>query len=458
MEDEVVDPHLNLFRRYGLSFDSQEEENNVTHAFINTLRLSDPRVTRLVLTHLVQEIGSLAVDWSDIGWGLQRPPLSPSAFQNRVMLAISPDGYQRPGASDESGPEIKLAAQPNTEIAETDADSGVEGRGVPDAWIYTKRTSTLCISIEVKVRGGVDPLQIERHKRTHFRGEGITFENLDLRWRDLSRTLDDAYYEYPNQVLTEFLSFLSAEGLSATLCFDAATIHRAGGSLPEDCMLQVLDGVRSQLGLAEGEIVRAIRQVLVFRNFEAVGNIEMWLEGEPPHVNTYLSFGTAKAGAEYNRLRMPDQIERLLEGLAQEVVRRRFIEAARATGRPFFWTVYDRLIRAQYTDWTGRKHAEIEEILRTMDKAVPSDAATCFGEDQKIPCEELDRVRKGLGLLHRGGEIRSGPFQGYRLFARAYLGDLRVPAYDRSPSDVLPELVNQCVTWYRILRILSGED
>jgi hypothetical protein len=201
-------------------------------------------------------------------------------------------------------------------------------------------------------------------------------------------------------------------------------------------------------------------QVLVFGNFEAVGNVEVWLDGEPPHVNiiTLLSFGTAKAGAEYNRLSMPDQIERLLEMLGREVVRQRFIEAARATGRPFFWTVCDRLQRAQYADWTGRKHAEIEEILQAVGRAVPSDAATCFGEDQKIPCEELDRVRKGLGLLHRGGELRSGPFQGCRLFARAYLGELRVPAYDRSPSDVLPELVNQCVTWYRILRILSGED
>jgi hypothetical protein len=176
------------------------------------------------------------------------------------MLAISPDGCPRPGVSDESGPEIKLAAQLNTEIAGTDADPGIEGRGVPDAWIYTKQTSTLCICIEVKVRGGVDPQQTRRHKRTHFGEAGITFENLDLRWRDLSRTLDDAYYEYPNQVLAEFLSFLSAEGLSATLRFDPATIHRAGGSLPEDCMLQVLDDVRSQLGLVAGEIVRAIRQ------------------------------------------------------------------------------------------------------------------------------------------------------------------------------------------------------
>ena len=44
MHYELSDPHLNLFRRFGLPVGSQEYENNVTHALINTLRVSDPRV------------------------------------------------------------------------------------------------------------------------------------------------------------------------------------------------------------------------------------------------------------------------------------------------------------------------------------------------------------------------------------------------------------------------------
>ncbi len=72
MHYEFTDPHLNLFRRFGLPPGGQEYENNVTHALINTLRLSDPRVTRSVLRELVPELASLPVDWTDIAWGLQR--------------------------------------------------------------------------------------------------------------------------------------------------------------------------------------------------------------------------------------------------------------------------------------------------------------------------------------------------------------------------------------------------
>lgn len=45
-----ADPHLNLFRRYDAPLGSSEYENNITHALVNTLRLSDPRATRLTLT------------------------------------------------------------------------------------------------------------------------------------------------------------------------------------------------------------------------------------------------------------------------------------------------------------------------------------------------------------------------------------------------------------------------
>ncbi len=72
-DPEAADPHLNLFRRFRLPFGSQEYENNITHALINTLRLSDPRITRSVLTHLVPDLAAIPVDWTDIAWGLQRP-------------------------------------------------------------------------------------------------------------------------------------------------------------------------------------------------------------------------------------------------------------------------------------------------------------------------------------------------------------------------------------------------
>src|SRR3954467_11158580 len=66
MHYEASDPHLNLFRRFGLPPGTQEYENNVTHALINTLRLSDPRVARIILSELAPEVQQIPIDWSDI--------------------------------------------------------------------------------------------------------------------------------------------------------------------------------------------------------------------------------------------------------------------------------------------------------------------------------------------------------------------------------------------------------
>ena len=85
MHYEALDPHLNLFRRFGLPPGSQEYENNVTHALINALRVSDPRIARTVITELAPEIQPIPIDWSDIAWSLQRPPPRlPAAFQNSM--------------------------------------------------------------------------------------------------------------------------------------------------------------------------------------------------------------------------------------------------------------------------------------------------------------------------------------------------------------------------------------
>jgi hypothetical protein len=199
MQYESLDPHLNLFRRFCLPPGGQEYENNVTHALINTLRLSDPRVTRSVLTELVPEIASVPVDWTDIAWGLQRPPRSPEAFQNRVVLGISVDGYT-PLLNEGSllqppHVEVNLESE-DTESASPDEQS----RGRPDAWIYTKQSDALCLLIEVKTRGGIDLHQIQRHERTHFAEHGANFRKLDLRWRSVSHAIYRAYREYPNEV------------------------------------------------------------------------------------------------------------------------------------------------------------------------------------------------------------------------------------------------------------------
>ncbi len=459
-EPEASDPHLNLFRRFGVPFGTQEYENNITHALINTLRLSDPRITRSVLCELVPELAALPVDWTDIAWGLQRPPrVAPETFLHRVVLAISKDGYaSAPGGGIVDEPTVLVEGQ---EMDPTPEDNR---SGIPDGWIYAKRSNSLCVLTEIKTRGGIDPDQIRRHEQTHFGPRGATLRRLDLRWEALSRAMDRAYYRHPNPVMAEFLAFLSAEGLAATLIFDDATVHlsrAAGGRLPPDVTRELAERVRNAVQLDSTQLVEYADwrpHVLIFRNFDAVGNIEVWLQGEPPDVNitTYISLGTATNQSGYNRLSMPNQIERLLQNLQDANVKTRAIDAINAINPTPVWTVLDRLQRAQAPDWNGRRSDQITELLLAAGQSVPPDAVACFGEDHPLPGYDLDQVAHGLRCLHRAGLIEGGEFKGYRIYARAYLGELTVPAYERSPRDVLPLVTEHCLRWHRVLHSLSG--
>ena len=223
---QYSDPHLNLFRRFALAFGTQEYENNITHAFINTLRLSDPRVARAVLLEIVPELKDMDVDWTDIGLGLQRPPRSPNGYKNRVALGISVSGYVLHSNSDQT--QTDQYSDTHTDDDEPEAITPEEqGRGIPDAWIYTKNSNNLCILIEVKTRGGIEPAQMERHIRTHFFGNEVTLKSFGIRWATLSHAFSRAYRNQPNPIIAEFLEFLSLEGLSATFRFDDATVKLA---------------------------------------------------------------------------------------------------------------------------------------------------------------------------------------------------------------------------------------
>jgi hypothetical protein len=201
--------------------------------------------------------------------------------------------------------------------------------------------------------------------------------------------------------------------------------------------------------------------VLIFRNFEAVGNIEIWLYGDEvsdARVTTLISLGTATARPGYNLLSMPHQIERLLQNLQDPRTKGRAIDAINAITPAPTWTVLDRLQRAQAPDWTARSSEEIAGLLIDAGRPALPEAIQCFGEDNPLPAVDLDRVANGLSSLHRAGQISAGDFKNYSVFARAYLRDLSVPAYGRSPRDVLPQLTEHCLQWYRVLRCLSGVE
>jgi hypothetical protein len=152
---------------------------------------------------------------------------------------------------------------------------------------------------------------------------------------------------------------------------------------------------------------------------------------------------------------MPDQIVRLLANFEIPGKLARCTEAIKASGHELSWTVLDRLQRAQSPDWESRDASTIGELLRNAGREQELVATADFGDDHLIPGHELTRVARGLRNLHRAGEVRGGDFNGYRIFARAYLGELLVPAYGRAPQDVLPQVVEHCERWYRILRELS---
>jgi hypothetical protein len=291
--------------------------------------------------------------------------------------------------------------------------------------------------------------------------------NLDVRWKDLSLAIDRAYHEHPNPVMLEFLAFLSAEGLAATLRFDDATVHlslASGEHLPTDVSNELAERVRRALQLDSTQLVTYpdyLSRVLIFRSFEAVGNIELWLDGESPddvNLRTLISLGTATARSGYNLLSMPDQIERLLENLQDASIRRRSLEAINAINPSPVWIVQDRLVRAQSIDWDSRNSEEIARLLSAAGCSASPDALACFGDDHPLPALALNRVALGLRSLHRTGKIQGGDFDQYSIFARAYLNHLTVPVYARSPRDVLPQVTDHCLTWYRVLRCLSGVE
>ena len=407
MAQENLDPHLNLFRKFGLSIGEKEYENNVTHALINTLRLSDPRVTRALLAQLVPEVRSISVDWTDIGWSLQRPPRSPEGFQNRLVLGISVDGYvPQPGQSG-----IQKSAPENVNLKRCEDVSTTpeeQVRGIPDAWIYTKQTDSLCVLIEVKTRGGIDPDQTSRHEATHFGERGATLRKLDLKWRELSHAADRAYREHPNAVGEEFLTFLSLEGLAATFRFDDATIRLTGSKLPRDVTSDLVNRLGKQLNVGNEHLVAWPDwqpHVLIFRNFQAVGNIEVWLDGQPPHteVVTLLSFGTATP--RVNLLGMPEQVERLLISLENYEIQDRAIRAIENINPSPVWTVLDRLQRAMMPNWYSRNENQIGELLQAAGRTSAAEASGCFGEEHLIAGGDL---RPRFESHEAGSRLRFG--------------------------------------------------
>jgi len=161
---------------------------------------------------------------------------------------------------------------------------------------------------------------------------------------------------------------------------------------------------------------------------------------------------------QQNLLSMPDQIARLLANLDMPGKLARCVDAIKAVRHGLCWTVLDRLQRAQQPDWEFRDASKIAELLRSAGREPEMGATDDFGEDHLIPGEQLERVARGLRNLHRAGEIHGGDFNGYRIFARAYLCELLVPAYGRAPQDVLPQVVEHCERWYHILRELSTAE
>jgi hypothetical protein len=372
-------------------------------------------------------------------------------------LGISVDGHTplqnqcslRHAAEGQADPEDE-----DTESASPDDQS----RGIPDAWIYTRQSNILCVLIEIKTRGAIDPGQIQRHEHTHFGQHGATLRKINLTWKKVSRAIYRAYHDYPNNITDEFLSFLSREGLAATFRFDDTTIHLARGKLPTDVTEDLARRLRRELHLDSEQLIiwPDWPHVMIFRNFEAVGNIEIWLSGEPPDVNVQTSISVGTVTPRHNLLSMPDQIERLLEKLARSDVQTQCANAINAVGHQLSWTVLDRLQRIQLSNWESRNSAEIIRLLRAAGHDPEPAIAVYFGIDHPIPGNDLERVAHGLRSLHRKGQILGGDFNGYRIFARAYLEELRVPAYGRAPQDVLPQVVEHCIHWYRILRALSG--
>jgi len=177
------DRHLNLFCSYNQSDEDVLIENNLTRAFIQTLRLLEgenrDNFLKILFARKSEELKKEELknfDYSNAEF----------ALQNNIDKAISKNARKKYVITITGRALI-------TEDTEQPRPQKTQSDSRPDAWIYDKN-SEYCLLIECKLGEGCDEGQIESHIKYWFAGEYEEYQKnkkiIDLAWDDVLWGID----------------------------------------------------------------------------------------------------------------------------------------------------------------------------------------------------------------------------------------------------------------------------
>lgn len=174
----MTDRHLNLFYSYNKSENAELIENNLTRAFIQTLRALSGRVRNSLLYTLDERLREH--DFSGANFALQGHIDGPDCdCREKYIVTIA------------------------TRTMNTDVDDQTEYEtygSIPDAWVFDNAAHSYCLLIENK-RGGnpLDQQQILSHAKNYF---GLDTDEsrqrtVPLVWLDVLRAVEEAIAQEP---------------------------------------------------------------------------------------------------------------------------------------------------------------------------------------------------------------------------------------------------------------------
>ena len=172
----MADRHLNIFYTYNI--DNELIENNLTRAFIVTLRILSDQVRDSFLRFLLEDI------WRTTSDSIELPTFGDSEFflqgyMSKNQARNSPYSY------------IVAIAGGRYEQVEAEVNSYVNS--IPDAWIYSEKTG-YCFLIEAKVGNNpFDDNQLYSHAKEwlgFLTPEQIRKHILTITWVDVLQAID----------------------------------------------------------------------------------------------------------------------------------------------------------------------------------------------------------------------------------------------------------------------------
>lgn len=218
----IMDNHLNLF--YSYNQDNELIENNLTRAFIVTLRTITSKIRNSLFHNLCDSFK--VYDFSEADFALQSTNIDPMNFEGRYIVTLSSHkGFSWEHEYKELDKDIIKMALENkccpADFGQSDLLQTLCYGSIPDAWIYDKHFK-FCFLIECKKQGDcINYPQIMRHAYENFKltdVEEIDKVTIKVTWCDiaaiLTNIMKNKLFENNQEaaVIKNFVEYLSFFG------------------------------------------------------------------------------------------------------------------------------------------------------------------------------------------------------------------------------------------------------